>query len=85
MEVLAITATLVQLVEGALILTRETGNMWISYKQSPREFRDSSKRSSVLEKLLAEATSVHEQLRSGNGLGKQANTSNVDFNILHNL
>lgn len=85
MEALAITATLVQLVEGALLVTKETRNMWISYKQSQREFRISAKRNSVLEQLLAEATSVREQLRTADGLGKQANTRNMDFNIFYKL
>ena len=85
MEALAFTATLVQLVEGALLLTKETRNMWISYRHSQREFKVSAKRNSVLENLLAEATSVREQLRTENGLGKQANTRNVYFNIFRRL
>lgn len=80
MEALAITATLVQLVEGALLVTKGTRNTWISYKQSQRELRILAKQNSVLEKLLAEATSVHEKLRADNGLGKQTGTRNVDFN-----
>lgn len=70
MEALAVAGTLVQVVEGALLVAKESRNFYASYRSSRKDVEAAVNQYALLQKFLGEATSIRQQLLSGNALGK---------------
>ena len=70
MEILAVAASLAQLVEGAIVVSRASRDVYTAYRSAPEELGSIEKQNEILRSILAEATTIHHRLRNGDTLGE---------------
>ena len=69
MEVLAVAATLTQLIEGALVVSKSSIELYTAYRNATDDAKHVESQNATLSRILVEAKEAQCRLRRENNLG----------------